>query len=192
MEERIRIIGIGGSFEKKSSTLALLKFVLNEIKSLGADVTLLDIKQLKLPLYDSSKGLSQAGKGFNKVLGEIHKAHGYIFASPEYHGTVSAAFKNVIDYFEFLYDDVPPYLTCKPVGCIAAAGAENSGAATLQTMISIVHSLRGITASNSISVGSSTKQIDEKGRIKNEVLERKLKRLAKETYILAVKLSVKL
>jgi len=188
MEEKIRIIGIGGSLEQKSSTLAILSYTINEIKSLGAEVKLIDLKQIKLPLYNFSKGLAQAGKGFKKVLDDIHSADGYIFASPEYHGTVSSAFKNLIDYFEFLYDYNPPYLTGKPVGCIAAAGAENSGATTIQTMISIVHSLRGIAASNSIAVGSSNKQIDEKGGLKNDVLKRKLKRLALETYNLSLKL----
>ena len=188
MKGKIKIIGIGGSPERNSSSLFYLAYVLSELKQIGAEVKLLDIRKVKLPLYDYSKGLAAAGKGFKKILDEIHSADGYVFSSPEYHGTVSSSFKNVIDYLEFLYDYSPPYLTGKPAGLIAAGGAENSGVTTLGTMVNIVHSLRGVVASSSIAIGSAYKHIDENGEIKNESLKRKLKRLADEVYNLSVKL----
>jgi FMN reductase len=188
VKEKIRIIGIGGSLEQKSSTLAALTCTINEIKFLGAETKLIDLKHIDLPLYNYSMYLEQAGAGFKAVLDEIHDADGYIFASPEYHGTVSASFKNIIDYLEFLCDYNPPYLTGKPVGCIAAAGAENAGVTTLQTMINIVHNLRAIAVPSSLAIGSSTTQIDDKGKLSNETIKRKLKRLALETYNLAEKL----
>lgn len=188
MTSKIKIAAIGGSLEETSSTLAFMKFAAGELVSLGAEVKIIDVKKIKLPLYSNSIDTKKTGKDFKKILDEIHSANGYIFASPEYHGTVSAAFKNIIDYLEFLSGYNPPYLTGKPVACIAAAGSENSGATTVQTMINIIHSLRGIAASNSIAVGSSNKQVDENGVIKNEALKRKLKRLAREIYDLAVRL----
>ena len=188
MKEKIRITGIGGSMEPKSSTLLYLQYVLDELKSLGAETLLVDIKLLNLPIYNFSKGIKNAGLEFEELLGKIHECDGFIFASPEYHGTVSASFKNVLDYFEFTGDYSPPYLTQKPVGCIAIAGGENSGGTTLNTMINIVHSLRGISASNSIAVGSADKHISNEGVITNESLKRKLKRLAEEVYILSEKL----
>jgi NAD(P)H-dependent FMN reductase len=187
MKEKIRITGIGGSMEPKSSTLLYLQYVLAELKTLGAETLLVDVRDLHIPMYDFSKGIKNAGRDFEKLLGEIHKSDGFIFASPEYHGTISASFKNVIDYFEFMDDYSPPYLTQKPTGCIAIAGAENSGGTTLNTMINIVHSLRGITASNSIAIGSAYKHVD-KGVITNESIKRKLKRLAEEVYTLSEKL----
>ncbi len=188
MSGKIRIVGIGGSLESNSSSLLYLKYTLNELKLLKADVKLIDIKKVNLPLYNYSKGLSGGGKELKIILNDISKADGYVFASPEYHGTVSSSFKNVIDYFEFLSDYNPPYLTGKPVGCIALAGAENSGGTTLNTMINIVHSLRGIIAPNSIAIGSAYRHVDEKGKIKNDSIKRKLKRLAEEVYSLSVKL----
>src|SRR5687767_6329130 len=163
MTGKIRIIGIGGSMESNSSSLLYLNYVLNELKQLGADVQLVDIKTIDLPLYNYSKGIDATGEDLKKLLDDIHKADGYIFASPEYHGTVSSSFKNIIDYFEFLSGYNPPYLTQKPVGCLALAGAENSGAPTLAAMISIVHSLRGIVAPSSLAIGSAYKQINEFG-----------------------------
>jgi FMN reductase len=185
MQRKIRIIGIGGSLEAHSSTLAILKYEMKLIESLGAQIQVIDLKKIKIPLYKNSTSLNSKTK---RVLDEIHSADGFIFASPEYHGTVSASFKNVIDYFEFLANCSPPYLTGKPVGCIAAAGAENAGATTLQTIFNIVHNLRGISASNSFAIGSANRIIGRKGELKNEKVKKKLRRLAEEVFNLALKL----
>lgn len=188
MTGKIRIVCIGGSMETGSSSLMYLKYVMSALESLGAETKLIDIKKLKLPIYNYSAGIKAAGPKFPKLLDEIHSADGYVFVSPEYHGTVSSSFKNVIDYLEFLSDYEPPYLTQKPVGCISAAGAENAGTATLFSMISIVHSLRGVVASNSLAIGSAYKHIDKKGSITSEAVKRRLKRLAEEVYSLSAKL----
>lgn len=188
MKEKIRIVGIGGSMESRSSSLLYLKYILNELNELGAEVKLIDIKNLDLPMYSYGMDMKEAGEGFNALLDEIHSANGYILASPEYHGTVSSSFKNVIDYLEFLSSYTPSYLTQKPVGLLALAGAENSGVATMSTLINITHSLRGIVAPSSLAIGSAYKQIDEAGNITNDSIKRKIKRLAEEVYSLSVKL----
>lgn len=188
MTSKIKIVGIGGSMEEGSSSLLYLKHVLGLLKRRGAEVKLIDVKALKLPLYYYARGKKAAGTKLTKMLDDVHSADGYIFTSPEYHGTVSSSFKNVIDYLEYLSDYSPPYLTQKPVGCIAVGGAENAGTATLFSMISIVHSLRGVVASNSLAIGSAYKQIDKKGNITSESVGRKLKRLADEVYSLSQKL----
>lgn len=188
MTSKIKIVGIGGSMEEGSSSFLYLKYVMGLLKSAGAETSLIDIKKVKLPIYFYAKGKKPAGPALKKMLDEIHSADGYIFTSPEYHGTVSSSFKNVIDHLEYLSGYNPPYLTQKPVGCIAVGGAENAGTATLFSMISIVHSLRGVVASNSIAIGSAYKQIDKKGSITNESVGRKLKRLADEVHSLSQKL----
>lgn len=185
MSRKIEIIGIGGSLEKGSATLIYLKYLLEKCKECGADAKLLDIKRMNWPMFNYS--LKPPAK-ILKTLEEIYNADGFIFASPEYHGTVSASFKNVIDYFEFLSKKDIPYISQKPVGCLAVAGAENAGGLTLNTMINIVHNLRAISVSNSFAVSSGYKQFDKKGEIVNEKLKRRLNRLAEEVYQLSVKL----
>jgi FMN reductase len=45
-----------------------------------------------------------------------------IWSSPLYHGTVSGAFKNALDWLDLLSDRDPPFLTDKVIGLISAAG----------------------------------------------------------------------
>jgi FMN reductase len=185
--EKIKIAGIGGSIEERSNTLASLKFALDEIKKEGAETELFDIKKLNLPIFNPQKGLTQGGEKLKHFLEQVYNADGYIFASPEYHGTVSGAFKNVIDYLEFLGSRNPPYLSNKPIGIIATGGGDISGITTIQSIINIAHNLRAIAASNNVAIVSSFKHFDEKNILNNDTIRRRIKRLAVEVVDLAGK-----
>ena len=186
--KKIKIVCLGGSMEDNSSTLALLKYSANRLTELGAETFLADIKRLNLPIFSYKALKSLKNAKFSKLINEMSTADGYIFASPEYHGTVSSAFKNAIDFLEVLSVNTPPYLSLKPVGCIAIGGAENAGYATLNAMINIVHNLRGVVAPNSLALGYGGSIFNKKGELANEVVSKRLNRLADELYTLAVRL----
>ncbi len=186
--KKIKILCLGGSLDAGSSSLKMVKCAERKLASLGAETFLVDIRELKLPIFSYSSMKKGPAQKFSKILVKIHEADGYIFASPEYHGTVSAAFKNVIDHLEYLSAFKPPYLSSKPVGCIAIAGAESAGHSTLTTMISIVNNLRAIAASTSFAIGSGSNLFTPADRLKDKNAERRLNRLAEEVYMLAVKL----
>ena len=186
--KKIKIVCLGGSMEDNSSTLALLKYSAGKLNEHGAVTYLADIKRLNLPIFSYKALKSLKNAKFSKLINEMSTADGYIFASPEYHGTVSSAFKNAIDFLEVLSVNTPPYLSLKPVGCIAIGGAENAGYATLNAMINIVHNLRGVVAPNSLALGYGGSIFNKKGELANEVISKRLNRLADELYTLAVRL----
>ncbi|MCC6866582.1 MAG: NAD(P)H-dependent oxidoreductase [Ignavibacteria bacterium] len=186
--KKIKIVCIGGSLESGSTTFAALKYTADILKDTGADVYIADLKKLSLPLF-SYKNLSKIkNKNFKILIKKVTEADGFLFGSPEYHGTISAAFKNTIDYLEILSKHNPPYLTLKPVGCIAVGGAENSGISTLKTMISIVHSLRALAAPASVAISYGKNIFDINGNTNDKTVQRRLKRLANEVYMLSEKL----
>jgi len=185
--EKLIITGIGGSIEPRSNTMAALKFAMAEVEKCGAECILFDIRKLELPIFNPAKGVEQGGEKLKHFLDAVYHSDGYIFASPEYHGTVSGAFKNVIDYLEFLGSRKPPYLSNKPIGIIATGGGDISGITTIQSIINIAHNLRAIAASNNVAIVSSFKHFDEKNIITNETIRRRIKRLAKEVVDLAGK-----
>ena len=189
MQKPVKITGIGGSTDSNSYSLNVLKYAVKEISALGADTFIIDIKDIKLPIFRYSRGKYKIPEGIKKTLDIIHNSHGLILSSPEYHGTVSSAFKNVIDHLEGLSAYKPPYLTGKPVGCIAVGGGDNSGSFTLITMVNIVHSLRGIAASGSIAIPNIKRAFNNEHELTDKNYKRRLKRLASEVFFLASKLS---
>ncbi len=186
--KKINIVCLGGSMELNSSTLGVLKYAATKLRELGSEVYVSDIRKLDLPVFSYKALKSLKNRKFTELVTKIKSADGFVFASPEYHGSVSSAFKNAIDYLEVLSAEKPPYLSLKPVGCIALGGAENAGYATLNTMISIVHNLRGVAAPNSLAVGYGSSLFDTKGKLKSEPVIKRLNRLIEEVYILAQRL----
>lgn len=187
MIDKLKIVGIGGSLEANSNTLAALKYSLEQIKNAGYETELFDINELNFPIFNPQKGIEQGGEKLRYFLDRVYNADGYIFASPEYHGTVSGAFKNVIDYLEFLGANSPPYLSTKPIGIIATGGGDISGITTIQSVINIAHNLRAVAASNNVAIVSSYKHFNKVSESISDVVKRRLKRLADEVVDLAGK-----
>ena len=191
MNSKLLITGVGGSLDDISYSLNALTYVLNELNKSGAETRLIDIKECNLPLFSYAKTRKTAKRDIKNFMDLLHTSDGLIFSSPEYHGTVSAAFKNFIDHLEYLSSYDPPYLTLKPIGCISLGGGDNSGIYTLNTLINIVHSLRGVTVSGNVAIPNAKNAFDEKGKLRNENIKRKLKRLAGDVYYVSSKLSIK-
>jgi len=52
MSEQLTIVGLGGSLARTSRSLAALKVALDGASEAGAATTLLDLRELDLPLYN--------------------------------------------------------------------------------------------------------------------------------------------
>jgi len=142
MADRLSIVGIGGTTAAGSSTEQALIIALEAARGEGAEVPLFDGPFLAaLPHY--SHGATEASDEAGRLVAAIRGAHGLIFASPGYHGSISGLFKNAIDYIEETSKDARVYLDGLPVGLIATAYGWQATGSTLATMRSIVHALRG-------------------------------------------------
>ena len=84
----------GASFNKKLTAAAA-----GMVKAAGAKVTLLDLADHRLPMYD---GDLEAGEGVPvgvKALRDIFLEHdGFIIASPEYNSSIAPMLKNTLDW----------------------------------------------------------------------------------------------
>jgi chromate reductase len=87
-----------GSARKASTNKQLAALAAGTAKAAGADVTLIDLKDFEMPLYD---GDLEAGAGLPdnaKRLKQLFVEHEGIFiASPEYNSSISPLLKNALD-----------------------------------------------------------------------------------------------
>jgi FMN reductase len=91
-------------------------------------------------------------------------ATGMIWSSPLYHGTVSGAFKNALDWLDLLSDRDPPFLTDKVIGFISAAGGVQALQA-VNTMEFVVRALRGMAVPLVAPVTRAYRAFDESGQV---------------------------
>jgi FMN reductase len=135
---RIRVVGIGGSLASPSASLTALRIALEGAAEAGADTELLDLRVLNLPMFTPAVATPEAVARFCEAA---YSAHGLLWSSPMYNGTISGAFKNAIDWLHLLGDRRPPYLTDKVIGLISTAGGIH-GLQAVNTMEFITRSLR--------------------------------------------------
>lgn len=94
-----RILAFAGSTRRDSYNKKLVNVAARGARNAGADVTVVDLRDLPLPVYDAD--LEEAeGLPANAVkLKELMLAHqGLLISSPEYNSSLTAVLKNAIDW----------------------------------------------------------------------------------------------
>ena len=170
-------MGLGGSLRTPSSSLQALRLALGASAAAGADVELLDVRALQLPLY-GTEGVG-VPPGAARLAELVGGADGMIWSSPLYHGTVSAVFKNALDWLQLLSGHDPPFLTDKTIGLIAtAAGVQPLQA--INTMELVVRALRGWTVPLVVPVARAHHAFTADGTARDAAVADQLARLGRE------------
>jgi NAD(P)H-dependent FMN reductase len=76
-----------------------LKLVLEKATTkYGSEINLIDLREMELPIYNPGIS-SENDKILSYVTREVIKADSYVLVSPDYHGSMSGAMKNLLDYY---------------------------------------------------------------------------------------------
>ncbi len=93
------ILAIAGSYREHSYNKRILNIAIEGARSAGGDVTMLDLRDFRLPIYCADdverEGFHSEAIRLQDVLNE-HA--GFLIASPEYNGSLPGGFKNAIDW----------------------------------------------------------------------------------------------
>jgi FMN reductase len=163
MTTHARIVGLGGTTVPNSNTEKALRFVLNVAEQRGLSTRLIDGPFLsRLALYAPESRERSALEV--ELVEAVRHADGIVIATPAYHGGMSGLIKNAIDFLEDLRDDKRPYLDRRAVGCIVTAFGWQGGGATLGSVRTIVHALRGWPTPLAVTLNTAEQLFDANGR----------------------------
>jgi Predicted flavoprotein len=177
--KKLQVVGLGGSLSEQSTSLAALSIALEGAAEAGADVTLFDVKVLDLPMYVPGSTAADAPAAARRLADAVGDADGLLWSSPMYHGTLSGAFKNALDWLQLLSDREPAYLTDKVIGLISTAGG-TQGLQAVNTMEYVVRALRGWAVPLVVPVAQSWQTFGEDGRVLDSKAEAQLRALGRE------------
>ena len=91
-----KILGVASSMRNGSFSSLALKLVLNFARKDGVETQLLELRETPLPMFYSQEDEDDAIK---KVKAQVKWADAFVLATPDYHGSMSGAMKNFLDYF---------------------------------------------------------------------------------------------
>jgi FMN reductase len=183
MIERVHIVGLGGTLRKGSTSLVALQRSLEAAERAGATTEILDLNELRLPMYEPDTALEEYGPNVRRLIEAVRRADGMIWSTAAYHGSLAGATKNAIDFFQFLSGGDRPYLDGRVVGLIATAGGDQAAINTINTMINSVHSLRGTVVPLSVPIHNARRVFQAGELVDQRTIERldQLGKLVAET-----------
>ena len=170
------VVGIGGTLRDGSTSERALRLALTEAARLGAKTQLFAGQSLNLPHYDTIERTEHA----TSLVEALRTADGVIIATPSYHGSISGLVKNAIDYTEDLRADARSYLAGRAVGAIVCAGGAQAMGATLGTLRTIVHALRGWPTPFSAVINAAQRPFSADGACSDPIIAQQLAFVAEQ------------
>ncbi len=161
----VKIVGISGSLRPDSTSFQALRVAAQRVEALGAEVEILDLRQLNLPFCDGGDDYS-AYPDVARLSQTVKAADGLILATPEYHGSVSGVLKNALDLMGF------EELSGKVSGLISVLGGQSNSNA-LNDLRIILRWVHGWVIPEQIAVGQSWKAFGEDGKLLDEKLSQR-------------------
>jgi len=159
---RAFVVGIGGTTKPLSSSEKALAWALACAEQEGAETRLLNGHFLAaLPIYDPE--IPDRSDAQRELVETVRRADGVIIATPAYHAGISGMVKNALDHLEDLRTDERPYLDGRAVGSIVTALGLQGGGATLTSVRTIIHALRGWPTPVGVTLNTEGRLFDESG-----------------------------
>jgi NAD(P)H-dependent FMN reductase len=162
MENAVRIALISGSLNPESLSRQLAQHAEQSLKSLGAHVDLIDLKELQLPMCDGDSAYSHPE--VEKTRSRIEAAEGILIAAPVYNFYLNAAVKNLVELTGSAWEK-------KVVGFLNAAGGYSSYMSVMSMANSLMLDFRCVIVPRFVyAIGSAFRDgavVDDKvaGRI---------------------------
>jgi NAD(P)H-dependent FMN reductase len=176
-----QILAFAGSSRMASFNKKLVKIAAQGAEKAGAEVTVVDLRDFPMPIYDGDledkDGLPPTAKKWKELL----IAHdGFLIASPEYNSSISALLKNAIDWASRSENDDEPPLVCfkgKVVSLMSASPGALGGLRGLVTVRSILGNIGVIVLPAQIAVSKAHEAFAEDGSLKDARQQASVERL---------------
>ena len=177
-----KILAFAGSTRTASYNKQLARFAADAARAAGAEVTLLDLRDYPLPLFDGDledlQGLPENAKKLKAIFRE-HDA--FLIASPEYNSSITAVLKNTIDWVSRSESDDEPALAVyrgKAAALLSASPGALGGLRGLVHLRAILGNIGVIVLPDQVAVPKAHEVFDDKGGLKDERSAGQVTRLA--------------
>lgn len=168
MTAKPKILAFAGSTRKDSYNKRLVRVAARSAEQAGADVTVIDLRDLPLPLFDEDLEREQgAPESATKLKGLLVGHDGFLISSPEYNSSITGVLKNAIDWASRPAAGEAPLAAFqgKAVVLMSASPGELGGLCGLVHARSILGNLGVIVLPNQVAVSRAFEAFDQQGSL---------------------------
>ncbi len=166
-----RILAFAGSARKDSYNARLVRIAAEGAQTVGGEVTILDLREYPLPLFDEDLEREQGTPENATKLKQLFLEHdGLLIASPEYNSSISPLLKNTIDWVSRSAENEAPLAAYQGTvaGLMAASPGGLGGLRGLVHVRSILSSIGVIVLPNQVAIPRAFDAFDDTDRLKDE------------------------
>lgn len=166
MPNPIRILAFSGSARRGSLNKKLLAAAVAASREAGAEVTVVDFKDLPIPLYDGDLEAAGGMPGnAQKLVALVAEHHGLLISSPEYNSQITPLLKNAIDWCTRAEENP---LQGKVAAVISASPGMFGGIRSMTLARQLLTHLGCHVVPVQCVLPQADKAFDEEGRLKDE------------------------
>lgn len=172
-----RIVAFSGSARKDSYNKLLLQVAVTGARATGAEVTVVDLREYPMPLYDGDLEAASGVPEHARTLRALFKEHqGLLIASPEYNSSFSPLLKNTIDWLS-RPDGEEPGLAAfrgKTAALVSASPGGLGGIRGLVPLRMMLGNIDILVIPDQVAVGTAHQAFDEHGALMDETLRKQV------------------
>jgi NAD(P)H-dependent FMN reductase len=165
--DSIRITGVCGSLSADGATRKALAIALQGAAEYDAETTLLELRDFDLVFYGSVPQ-DEYPSDVLQLRQALRDSQGIILATPEYHGSLTGALKNMLDLMT-----IEDFET-KIIGLVGIAGGDIGAINSLNTMKTICRNLHCWVLPQEVSIANSSRTFNDDGTVKDLAIEERL------------------
>lgn len=167
----LHVLGVGSSMRKESYGTETLRIILSKVNQNGGKAKLLNLFDNPLPIY--SPETDNDNPFIKEATKMVNWADAFIFATPDYHGSMAGSLKNFMDYFwsEF---------AGRTFGYLCSS--HEKGLTVMDQMRTAIRQCYGWSLPYGISINSST-DFNEKRQLINKQLIKRLDSYARDLVV---------
>jgi NAD(P)H-dependent FMN reductase len=187
-----KILAFAGSTRAGSFNKKLVRIASEHARAAGAQVTLIDLRDFAMPLYDGdleeASGLPENAKKLKTLMREHD---GFLISAPEYNSSITGVLKNTIDWASRTETDDEPDLVCfrgKTATLMSASPGALGGLRGLVHVRAILGNIGVFVLPNQISIPVAHEAFDENGRLKDSKKNQQLQTIASALVQMTAKL----
>ncbi|MCB1877235.1 MAG: NAD(P)H-dependent oxidoreductase [Chromatiales bacterium] len=182
MSEPLRILAFAGSTRRQSFNKTLVAIAAQGASSAGAEVTLLDLADYPLPLFDQDLEQEQGLPAQGEALRQLVLAHhGILLASPEYNGSLTAVLKNAIDWVSRPHRDGQAPFADKVAAIMSASPGQLGGLRGLNHARNVLTNLGVWVLPQQIAIPAAHQAFTASGELQDERRQSQVQELGAKT-----------
>ena len=184
-----KILAFAGATRTASFNKKLVRLGAAAAEQVGAHVTLIDLRDFPIPLYD---GDIEAAEGLpakaRELKAMIVASDALLLSCPEYNSSISAVLKNTIDWISRPRPDEPVAFKGKVAALLAASPGKLGGVRGLFTVRQVLTVLGMVVLPTQFTLSNAGAAFNEDGTLKEEADRAAVRAVATELVTSTIRL----